>query len=282
MSGSLRPHGPQHIKLPCPSPTPGACSNSCPLSRWCHPTISSSVIPFSSCLQSFPASGSFPISQFWIRWPKYWSFSFSPSNEYSGLISFRMDWFDLLAIQGMSTMPRLRSKAWSSSSISLTGLGWWSPLGTSSGPSMFWSATLKLPTFSLLPLGVEGEQEHIYFISLKHMCGIDLHNFLYRIKEKIGFYLHVTYFQHYPWKLSTEEKRLQGCVLICLGSLLRTIAWETAFQMALRNRSQEVREEPGYTAGCFYFVCILAFVKKKCSWTSREYCELQRADFTSY
>ena len=58
------PHGLQHARLPCPSPTPRACSNSCPLSRWCHPTISSSVIPFSPCLQSFPASGSFPMSQF--------------------------------------------------------------------------------------------------------------------------------------------------------------------------------------------------------------------------
>ena len=68
-----------------------------------HPTISSSVVPFFSCLQSFPVSGSFPMSQlFAIRWPKHWSFNFniSPSNEYSGLISFRMDWLDLLAVQG--------------------------------------------------------------------------------------------------------------------------------------------------------------------------------------
>ena len=64
MSDSLRPHGLQHAMLPCPSPTPGAYSNSCPLSWWCHPTISSSVIPFASRLQSFPASGSFPMSQF--------------------------------------------------------------------------------------------------------------------------------------------------------------------------------------------------------------------------
>ena len=64
MSNSLQSHGLQHARLPCPSPAPRACSNSCPLSRWCHPTISSSVIPFSSCLQSFPASGSFPVSQF--------------------------------------------------------------------------------------------------------------------------------------------------------------------------------------------------------------------------
>ena len=63
MSDSLWPHGLQPSRLPCPSPTPGACSNSCPLSQWCHPTVSSSVVPFSSCLQYFPASGSFPMGQ---------------------------------------------------------------------------------------------------------------------------------------------------------------------------------------------------------------------------
>ena len=79
---------------------------SCPLSRWCHPTISSSVIPFSSCLQSVPASGKESVlsneSVLRINWTKCWSFSFSisPSNKYSGLISFRMDWLDLLAVQG--------------------------------------------------------------------------------------------------------------------------------------------------------------------------------------
>ena len=64
LSDSLQPHGPQHARPPCPSPTPRACSNSCPLGWWCHPTISSSVVPFSFRLQSFPASGSFPMSQF--------------------------------------------------------------------------------------------------------------------------------------------------------------------------------------------------------------------------
>ena len=63
MSDSLQSHGLQHTRLPSPSPFPGASSNSCPLSQWCHPTISSSVVPFSSCLQSCPASGSFPMSQ---------------------------------------------------------------------------------------------------------------------------------------------------------------------------------------------------------------------------
>ena len=64
VSNSLRPHGLQHARLPCPSPTPGACSNSCPSSPWCHPIIPSSAVPFASLLQSFPASGSFPMSQF--------------------------------------------------------------------------------------------------------------------------------------------------------------------------------------------------------------------------
>ena len=104
VSDSLWPHGPQHSRPPCPSPTPGVYPNSCPLSWWCHPAISSSVIPFFSCPQSFPASGSFPMSQpfLCIRWPKYWSFSFSinPSSEHPGLISFMMDWLDLLAVQG--------------------------------------------------------------------------------------------------------------------------------------------------------------------------------------
>ena len=63
MSNSLRPHGLQHARPPCPSPAPGVYPNSCPLSRWCHPTISSSVVPFSSCPLSFPASGSFQMSQ---------------------------------------------------------------------------------------------------------------------------------------------------------------------------------------------------------------------------
>ena len=147
MSDSLWPYGLQHTRPPCPSPTHGVYSNSCPLSRWCHPTISSSVVPFSSRrLQSFPASRSFLFLTliftlfyftvlYWfchtltwirhrctwvpnpeppslkvfsnesvlhIRWPKYWSFSFNIrlSNEHPGLISFRMDWLDLLAGQG--------------------------------------------------------------------------------------------------------------------------------------------------------------------------------------
>ena len=179
MSDSLQPHELQHARPPCPSPSPGVHSNSHPSSQWCHPAISSSVIPFSSCPQSFPASKTFPMSQLfsWVsnikflvqfssvaqssptlqrqaslsianswslpklrstelvmpsnhltlcrpllllpsiipiirvfsnesalhtRWPKYWSFSFniSPSNEHPRLISFRMDWLDLLAVQG--------------------------------------------------------------------------------------------------------------------------------------------------------------------------------------
>ena len=102
MSDSFWPHGLQQASLLCPSPTSRTCSNSCPSSWWCHPTTSSSVVPFSSRLQSFVASVFFSKSFLPIRWPKYWSFSFSlsPFNEYSGLITFRMDWLDLLAVQG--------------------------------------------------------------------------------------------------------------------------------------------------------------------------------------
>ena len=99
---TLRPQGLQHTRLPCPSPSPRVCTNSCSLSQWCHPTISSSVFPFSSCLPSFPSVRVFSDeSALHIRWSKYWSFNFSisPSSEYSGLISFRINRFDLLALQ---------------------------------------------------------------------------------------------------------------------------------------------------------------------------------------
>ena len=101
-SNSLYPHGQQHARLLCPSPAPRAYTNSCPSSWWYHSTISSSVVLFSSCLEYFPASGSFLVSQFFHQVTKYWSFSFSisPSNKYSGLIFFRINWSDLLAIQG--------------------------------------------------------------------------------------------------------------------------------------------------------------------------------------
>ena len=91
MSDSLRPHGLQHTRLPCPSPSPRAYSHSCPLSRWCHPTISSSVIPFSSCLQSFPASGSFPVSQFFTSGGQ----SIGISASASVLPMNIQDWFPL-------------------------------------------------------------------------------------------------------------------------------------------------------------------------------------------
>ena len=86
-------HGLQQARLPCPSPSPEVCSNSCPLSWWCHPTISFSVTLFFSCPQSFKASGSFPTSRLCTRWPEYWSFSFSPSSEYSGLIPLGLTGF---------------------------------------------------------------------------------------------------------------------------------------------------------------------------------------------
>ena len=105
VSDSLRPHESQHARPPCPSLTLGIYPNSCPSSRWCHPAISSSVVPFSSCPQSFPALESFPMSQL-FAWggqstggQSTCSFSISTSKELPGLISFRMDWLDLVEVQ---------------------------------------------------------------------------------------------------------------------------------------------------------------------------------------
>ena len=91
MPDSLRPHEPQHASPLCPSPTPGAYSNSCPLSRWCHATISSFVVPFSCCLQSFPASGFFPMSQFFASVSR----SIGASASASVLPMNIQDWFPL-------------------------------------------------------------------------------------------------------------------------------------------------------------------------------------------
>ena len=97
------PHGLQHSRFPCLSLSPRVCSNSCPSSQWCYLTISSSAIPFSFFLQSFPSIRVFSNeSAFHIRWSKYWSFSFNNSSfNVSGLISLRIDWFALFAVQGI-------------------------------------------------------------------------------------------------------------------------------------------------------------------------------------
>ena len=102
VSNCLWPHELQHARPPCPSPTSRIYPNSCPSSWWCHPAISSSVVPFPSCPPIPPSIRVFSNeSTLHMRWPKYWSFSFSisPSNQHLGLI-FRMDWLDLLAVQG--------------------------------------------------------------------------------------------------------------------------------------------------------------------------------------
>ena len=106
MSIFFRLHGLHHARLPCTSPTPGAYSYSCPLSWWCHPTISSSVVPFCSCLQSFPASGSFKWVSSSHQVAKILSFSFniSSSSEHPGLISFRIDGWISLQSKGLSSV----------------------------------------------------------------------------------------------------------------------------------------------------------------------------------
>ena len=118
MSSSLWPHGPKHTRIPCPSLSPGVCSNSCPMSQWCLPTISSSVAPFSSYSQSFLASGSFPVSWlFTSDGQSIGAFSISPSNEYSKLISFRTDWLDLLGVQGTLKSLHHNSSIYSQCSV---------------------------------------------------------------------------------------------------------------------------------------------------------------------
>ena len=111
MSNSLRPYGLQHTRLPCPSATPGACSNSCPSSRWCHQTISSSVIPFSSCLQSFSASGSFPISQFFTSGGQ------SIGAWASVLPIYIQDWFPLRLTGLISLQSKELSRVFSNTTV---------------------------------------------------------------------------------------------------------------------------------------------------------------------
>ena len=112
MSDSLRPHGLQQARFPCPSPTPGPCSNSCPLSQWCHATISSSAVPFSSCLQSFPASGSFQMSQVCIRWP-----IIGVSASTSVLPMNTQDWFPLGWTGWISLQSKGPSRVFSNTTV---------------------------------------------------------------------------------------------------------------------------------------------------------------------
>ena len=113
LSDSLPPHGLQHARLPCPSQIPGACANSCPLSRWCHPTISSSFVPFSSHLQSCPASGSFPMNQFFVSGGQ----SIGVSASASVLPMNIQDWFPLGWTGWISLLSKGVSRVFSNTAI---------------------------------------------------------------------------------------------------------------------------------------------------------------------
>ena len=121
MSNSLRPHGLQHARFSCPSPTPGAYSNSCPLHWWCHPTTSSSVVPFSSCPQSFPASGSSQMSQLFASGGQSIGVSASasvlPMNIQDWFPLGWTDWISLLS-KGLSRVSKTTVKSINSSSLS--------------------------------------------------------------------------------------------------------------------------------------------------------------------
>ena len=113
VSDSLWPHGLQHARFPCPSPTPRVYSNSCSLSWWCHPTISSSVIPFSSCLQYFPASGAFPVSQFFTSGGQRIGVSASTSVLPMNI----QDWFPLGLTGWISLQSKGLSRVFSNTTV---------------------------------------------------------------------------------------------------------------------------------------------------------------------
>ena len=153
----------QHTRLPCPLLSPRVCSNSCPLSQWCHPTVSFSVTPSLPALNVARVRVFSNELAFHIRWPDYWNFSFSISNEYSGLISFKTDRFDLLDIQGtLKSIFQHHSYSISYSVLShfycpaLTSIhDYWkidlSPLFSPVDASFWWSL---YPVFFLLMLDV--------------------------------------------------------------------------------------------------------------------------------
>ena len=155
VSYSLWPHGLQHASLPCPSLTPRVCSNSCPLSQWCHPTILSSVVPFSSCLQSFPTSGSFPMSRLFASGGRSIGASASSSvfpMSIQELISFRVDWFDL-AVQGaLKSLLQHHSLKASILQCSAFFMVQFSHLYVTTGPLTIWIFVGKVtsPLFNML------------------------------------------------------------------------------------------------------------------------------------
>ena len=155
MFNSLQLHGMQDARLPCPSPSPGVCSNSCPLSQWCHPTILSSVVPFSSCLQSFPTSGSFPMSRLFASGGRSIGASASSSvfpMSIQELISFRVDWFDL-AVQGaLKSLLQHHSLKASILQCSAFFMVQFSHLYVTTGPLTIWIFVGKVtsPLFNML------------------------------------------------------------------------------------------------------------------------------------
>ena len=165
VSDSLQPHESQHARPPCPSPIPGVHSHSCPSSQWCHPAISSSVIPSPPAPNPTQHQGLFQWVNSSHQVEKYWSFSFSisPSNEHPGLVFFRMDWVDLFAVQG--TLKSLLQHHSPEASIL-----WLSAFFTVqlSHPYMITGITRALTRWSFV--GKVGLHRTIQFQLLQHYC----------------------------------------------------------------------------------------------------------------
>ena len=140
VSDSLRPHGLQHARLLCPSPSPRACSNSCPLNQWCHPAISSSVLPFSSCPQSFPASGSFPMSQLFASDCQ----SIGVSTSASVFPMNIQDWFPLGLTGLISLLSKGLSRAYSKTTVHPQCMAIWQQQAKSENHTPSWEFILQV------------------------------------------------------------------------------------------------------------------------------------------
>ena len=194
----LWPHGLQHARLPCPSPTPGDCSNSCPLSWWCHPPLSSSVVPFSSCLRSFPASGSFPTNQFFASGGQ----STGTLASVSVLLMNIQDWFSLGLTDWISLQSKGLSRIFSNITVQKT------PVLQHSAFFMFRLSHLYMTTGKTIVLTIwtfVGKVMSLLFHMLSRLVTV----FLPRIKHLL-----ISWLQS-PSAVILETKKIKSVTVHC-------------------------------------------------------------------